>query len=53
MSGAVPPLFNTPSRKVQEHVYVVRDNMFHCLDRAIKQTDQPESLFRRCKFAVE
>jgi len=60
MSGAVPPLFNTPSWNAQEHLYVnstvvVRDNicMFHCLARALTQTDQPESLLRRCKFVVE
>ena len=60
ISGAVPPLFNTPLWNVQEHLYVnstvvVRDTicMFHCLARALTQTEQPESPLRRCKFAVE
>ena len=60
MSGAVPRLCNTPSWNLQEHLYAnrtvaVRDSscMFRCLARALPQTDQPESLLRRCKFAVE
>jgi len=48
MSGAVLPLFNTPSWNVQEHLYVngtvvVRDNscMFQCLARALYNTNWP------------